>query len=81
MPQYPKRSESHPILRSYVISTVLFLEIVKKWINNEYPSSKEKLILIAHNFQINESNLIKCLILKLILIFIHRFPPKTMIDC
>ncbi|MBG9455399.1 TetR family transcriptional regulator [Lysinibacillus sphaericus] len=30
-----------------------FFEIIKKWINNEYPYSKEELILIANNFQIN----------------------------
>lgn len=32
-----------------------FFEIIKKWINNEYPYSKEELIHIANSFQKNES--------------------------
>ncbi|ADH05734.1 MULTISPECIES: TetR/AcrR family transcriptional regulator C-terminal domain-containing protein [Bacillus] len=31
-----------------------FFEIIKKWINNEYPYSKEELIYIVNNFLINE---------------------------
>lgn len=32
-----------------------FFEIIKKWINNEYPYSKEELIYIVNNFLTNES--------------------------
>lgn len=32
-----------------------FFEIIKKWVNNEYPYSKEELIYIANNLLINES--------------------------
>jgi len=32
-----------------------FFEIIKKWINNEYPFSKEELIHIVNSFLINES--------------------------
>ncbi|AAS43797.1 TetR family transcriptional regulator [Bacillus cereus] len=31
-----------------------FFEIIKKWVNNEYPFSKEELIYIINNFLINK---------------------------
>ena len=44
MTHFPNESKTLNIQWYYAISTVVVFEIIKKWIGNEYPFSKEELI-------------------------------------